>query len=64
MRKGYQSHVFVAMGAQRLKSSLYLQDVREGLSQESGVGCTIVRRVLGEQRPGGLKMPCVLEGQP
>lgn len=43
MTKGCKSHVFVAMGARRPKRSLYMQDVRDGLSQTCGAGCTVVR---------------------
>lgn len=45
--KGYKIHVFVAMGAQRPKSSLYMQDIEEGLSQACGVGCIVAKGALG-----------------
>lgn len=66
--KGCKGHVFVAVGTQRPKSSLYIRGVRKGFSRACRVGCTVVRRALGEgmceQRHGGLTMHGMLEGQP
>lgn len=45
--KGCESHLFVAVRAWKLKSSLPVQDFKEGFSQAHKVGCAVVRGALG-----------------
>lgn len=45
--KGCESHLFVAVRARKPKSSLPVQDFKEGFSQAHKVGCAVVRGALG-----------------